>query len=85
MNAFLQKDAERMEKVSKRVQQIETVSNNVKLLSEMLAHYQPGNSSESDRDIMKVRPLFSSFAVFIFLVTIEHCSFSNTLLLAGII
>ncbi|ELU12059.1 hypothetical protein CAPTEDRAFT_52512, partial [Capitella teleta] len=50
---MVKQDAERLEKVSKRVQQIETVGNNVKLLMEMLAHHQPGNSSESDRDIMK--------------------------------
>jgi len=48
-------DAERTEKVSRRVHQLETVSNNVKLLSEMLNNHQPDSSTESDREIMKVR------------------------------
>ena len=49
------KDAERMEKVSRRVNELETVGNNIKLLTEMLQHYSPSSSSEGERDLMKVR------------------------------
>ncbi|ESN97210.1 hypothetical protein HELRODRAFT_85778 [Helobdella robusta] len=50
---MVRQDAERVEKVTRRTQQLETVSDNVKLLSEMLQNYQPGDSTESDREIMK--------------------------------
>lgn len=43
-----------MDKVSKRVTELETVNNNIKLLAEMLQHYSPGTSSEGERDLMKV-------------------------------
>ena len=48
-------DAERMEKVSRRVTELETVGNNIKLLAEMLQHYSASSSSEGERDLMKVR------------------------------
>jgi len=47
-------DAERMEKQSKRVTELDTVTNNVSLLKEMLAHYCVESTGEADRDIMKV-------------------------------
>lgn len=43
-----------MEKVSKRMQQIETVSNNIKVLKEMLTHYKENSASEAEKDLMKV-------------------------------
>ena len=48
------KDAARMEKVSKRTRQMETIKNNVKLLNDMLHNYQPGSVTQSDKEIMKV-------------------------------
>ena len=51
-------DAERMEKVSRRVTELETVGNNIKLLAEMLQHYSASLSSEGERDLMKVRSVF---------------------------
>ena len=51
---FTLQDAERMEKVSKRVAELETVSNNIKLLAEMLQHYSASTASEGERDLMKV-------------------------------
>ncbi|KAL5018234.1 hypothetical protein ScPMuIL_003956 [Solemya velum] len=50
---MVKQDNDRMEKVSRRINQLETVNNNVKLLTEMLQNYSPGNSSQSDREIMK--------------------------------
>ena len=47
-----------MEKVSRRVTELETVGNNIKLLAEMLQHYSASSSSEGERDLMKVRNLF---------------------------
>ncbi len=43
-----------MDRVSKRVQELETVNNNMKVLEEMMEHFQQGNSSQAERDVMKV-------------------------------
>lgn len=43
-----------MQKVTKRLHTLEEVNNNVKLLHEMLLHYSPEDSSEGDRELMKV-------------------------------
>jgi len=48
------KDAERTEKLSQRLQQLDVTYNNVKLLTDMLHHYQPDTAAESDKEIMKV-------------------------------
>jgi hypothetical protein len=52
--ALLQ-DAVRTEKISKRIQQLDTINNNVKLLNDMLHNHQPGSATQSDKEIMKVR------------------------------
>ena len=51
---MVKQDAERVDKVTKRTTELETVSNNVKLLHEMLQHYNPDDSTDADKDIMKV-------------------------------
>ena len=43
-----------MEKQSKRTTELETVGNNVKLLTEMLEHFSPHCTSACDKDLMKV-------------------------------
>ncbi len=50
---FTFQEEDRLEKFSKRVQELETVSNNVKLLNEMLIAYHSG-LSESEQETMKV-------------------------------
>ncbi|XP_072348303.1 ADP-ribosylation factor-binding protein GGA1-like isoform X2 [Scyliorhinus torazame] len=50
---MVQEDQKRMEKISKRVNAIEEVNNNVKLLSEMLGNYSKDETSESNEEIMK--------------------------------
>ncbi|GCC34733.1 ADP-ribosylation factor-binding protein GGA1-like isoform X1 [Chiloscyllium punctatum] len=50
---MVQEDQKRMEKISKRVNAIEEVNNNVKLLSEMLENYSKNETSESNEEIMK--------------------------------
>ncbi|KAM9672985.1 ADP-ribosylation factor-binding protein GGA1 isoform 1-T1 [Trichechus inunguis] len=53
---MVQEDQKRMEKISKRVNAIEEVNNNVKLLTEMvMSHSQGGSASGSSEDLMKVR------------------------------
>ncbi|RXM32496.1 ADP-ribosylation factor-binding protein GGA1 [Acipenser ruthenus] len=47
------KDQDKMEKVSKRINTIEEVQNNTKLLNEMLTNYRRRDISDSDRDVMK--------------------------------
>ncbi|KAJ7399880.1 ADP-ribosylation factor-binding protein GGA1 [Pitangus sulphuratus] len=47
------KDQKRMEKISKRVNAIEEVNNNVKLLTEMVTNYSKGETTESNEDLMK--------------------------------
>lgn len=48
-------DQKRMEKISKRVNAIEEVNNNVRLLTEMVTNYSKGETTESNEDLMKVR------------------------------
>lgn len=43
-----------MHKVTKRIHTLEEVNINVKLLTEMLSHYDKDRSTDSDRDIIKV-------------------------------
>ncbi|XP_072128195.1 ADP-ribosylation factor-binding protein GGA1 [Mobula birostris] len=50
---MVQEDQKRMEKISKRVNAIEEVNNNVKLLSEMLENYSKDETLESNEEIMK--------------------------------
>ncbi|XP_008567983.1 PREDICTED: ADP-ribosylation factor-binding protein GGA1 isoform X2 [Galeopterus variegatus] len=51
---MVQEDQKRMEKISKRVNAIEEVNNNVKLLTEMVtSHSQGGAASGSSEDLMK--------------------------------
>ncbi|XP_041085533.1 ADP-ribosylation factor-binding protein GGA1-like [Polyodon spathula] len=49
----VKEDQEKMEKVSKRINAIEEVQKNTKLLNEMLTNYRSRDISDSDRDIMK--------------------------------
>ena len=48
---------ERMEKASKRVQELETVTNNIQLLGDMLNHYSADTATSSELDVMKVGKL----------------------------
>ncbi|KAM4721800.1 ADP-ribosylation factor-binding protein GGA1 [Rhinophrynus dorsalis] len=50
---MVQEDQKRMEKISKRVNAIEEVNNNVRLLSDMLGTYKAGQTSEGSEDLMK--------------------------------
>lgn len=50
---MVQEDQKRMEKISKRVNAIEEVNNNVKLLNDMLSTFRTGQSSEGSEDLMK--------------------------------
>ncbi|XP_062989564.1 ADP-ribosylation factor-binding protein GGA1 [Elgaria multicarinata webbii] len=50
---MVQEDQKRMEKISKRVNTIEEVNNNVKLLTEMVTNYSKGETTESSEDLMK--------------------------------
>uniref|UniRef100_A0A669QJ39 Golgi associated, gamma adaptin ear containing, ARF binding protein 1 n=1 Tax=Phasianus colchicus TaxID=9054 RepID=A0A669QJ39_PHACC len=52
-HAFPLQDQKRMEKISKRVNAIEEVNNNVKLLTEMVTNYSKGETTESNEDLMK--------------------------------
>jgi len=40
--------------LSQRHQQLDVTYNNVKLLTDILHHYQPDTAAESDKEIMKV-------------------------------
>ncbi|NXD49650.1 GGA1 protein, partial [Corvus moneduloides] len=50
---MVQEDQKRMEKISKSVNAIEEVNNNVKLLTEMVTNYSKGETTESNEDLMK--------------------------------
>lgn len=53
VSCFRQDEA-RVHKVTKRINTLEEVNINVKLLTEMLSHYNKESSHESDREIIKV-------------------------------
>lgn len=48
------KDEARVHKVTKRLHTLEEVNINVKLLTEMLSHYDKDGSTDSDKEIIKV-------------------------------
>uniref|UniRef100_A0A4W5KJH7 Golgi associated, gamma adaptin ear containing, ARF binding protein 3 n=1 Tax=Hucho hucho TaxID=62062 RepID=A0A4W5KJH7_9TELE len=50
---MVKEDDVRVQKVTKRIHTLEEVGINVKLLSEMLSHYDKNRSSQSDREIIK--------------------------------
>lgn len=50
---MVQQDADRMDKISKRMSELETINNNVSVLSEMLEHYSSESATQSDTDTMK--------------------------------
>ncbi|XP_019615671.1 PREDICTED: ADP-ribosylation factor-binding protein GGA3-like isoform X1 [Branchiostoma belcheri] len=50
---MVKEDSDRMERVSRRMNQLEEVNNNVRLLNEMLAHYKPNEASDSEKEVMK--------------------------------
>ncbi|RXM34227.1 ADP-ribosylation factor-binding protein GGA3 [Acipenser ruthenus] len=50
---MVKEDEARMQKVTKRVNTLEEVNNNVKLLNEMLTHFNREESSEADRELIK--------------------------------
>ncbi|XP_065066428.1 ADP-ribosylation factor-binding protein GGA3-like isoform X2 [Rhopilema esculentum] len=52
IKTMVKQEEERLEKFSKRVQELETVSNNVDLLNEMIDAYSP-SMSESDQVVMR--------------------------------
>ncbi|XP_071501663.1 ADP-ribosylation factor-binding protein GGA1-like [Diadema antillarum] len=50
---MVKEDQKRMEKVSRRTNELESCNNNVKLLNEMLAHYREGSTSPEEKELMK--------------------------------
>ncbi|XP_071390618.1 ADP-ribosylation factor-binding protein GGA3 isoform X2 [Centroberyx affinis] len=50
---MVKEDDARVQKVTKRIHTLEEVNINVKLLTEMLSHYDKDNSTDSDREIIK--------------------------------
>ncbi|XP_060721378.1 ADP-ribosylation factor-binding protein GGA3 isoform X2 [Tachysurus vachellii] len=50
---MVKEDDVRVQKMTKRMHTLEEVNNNVKLLSEMLSHYDHDRSSDADRDLIK--------------------------------
>ncbi|KAF4070126.1 hypothetical protein AMELA_G00297720 [Ameiurus melas] len=50
---MVKEDDVRVQKMTRRMHTLEEVNNNVKLLSEMLSHYDQDRSSDADRDLIK--------------------------------
>ncbi|XP_069849140.1 ADP-ribosylation factor-binding protein GGA3 isoform X4 [Dipodomys merriami] len=53
IKSMVKEDEARIQKVTKRMHTLEEVSNNVKLLHEMLLHYSQEHSSPADKELMK--------------------------------
>lgn len=51
---FLQ-DEVRTQKAKKQKSTLEAVNNSVKLLNEMLAHFSPEDSTDGDKELIRVR------------------------------
>ena len=52
---MVKRDEKRMQKVQQRLEDVELIQNNVKLLSELLSHYKD-TSGEGERQLIDVRP-----------------------------
>ncbi|XP_038068081.1 ADP-ribosylation factor-binding protein GGA1-like [Patiria miniata] len=50
---MVKEDEKKTEKVSRRMNELESCNNNVKLLTEMMEHFQPGVTSEQEMELMK--------------------------------
>nr|XP_034314010.1 ADP-ribosylation factor-binding protein GGA1 isoform X5 [Crassostrea gigas] len=50
---MVKQDVDKMERTSRRINELEQINNNTKLLMEMLDHYSPESSSKADLDMMK--------------------------------
>ena len=55
IKTMVKEDNDRVERLSKRLSELETVRNNTKLLSEMLEHYHKNGGASEDTEIMRVR------------------------------
>ncbi|CAL8305620.1 unnamed protein product [Merluccius merluccius] len=53
IKSMVKEDDARVQKVTKRIHTLEEVSINVKLLAEMLSHYDQERSTDSDREVIK--------------------------------
>jgi len=49
----VKKDDKRMDRLKKKLEELEMIQNNIKLLNELLAHYNP-DSGETEKLLMKV-------------------------------
>lgn len=56
-----------MEKLKKRLDDLELINNNIKLLNEMLSHYKPEVAAEHEKSIIEVNE--NSFTKLYFLFT----------------
>lgn len=56
---FLFQDEVRTQKATKQKSTLEAVNNSVKLLNEMLAHFNPEDSTDADRELIRVRYLLA--------------------------
>lgn len=54
LSIFLQ-DEVRTQKAKKQKSTLEAVNNSVKLLNEMLAHFSPEDSTDGDKELIRVR------------------------------
>ncbi|XP_046569663.1 ADP-ribosylation factor-binding protein GGA1-like isoform X2 [Haliotis rubra] len=50
---MVKEDAAKTEKISRRINELETISNNVKLLTEMMAIYDNNTTTQAEKDMMK--------------------------------
>lgn len=51
---ILSQDEVRTQKATKQKSTLEAVNNNVKLLNEMLAHFNPEDSTDGDKELIRV-------------------------------
>ncbi|XP_071106112.1 ADP-ribosylation factor-binding protein GGA1-like [Haliotis cracherodii] len=50
---MVKEDAAKSEKISRRINELETISNNVKLLTEMMSIYDKNTTTQAEKDMMK--------------------------------
>lgn len=62
------KDELKVEKISARINELELMNNNIKLLNDMLLNYNPNITSDSEKETIKVPTLTQIMTIMGFLL-----------------
>lgn len=75
---MLEKDEKRMDRLKRRLDELELVQNNVKLMNELLSHYKPESGLEEkqllevSREVFVLESVLSKFLYLVIHVELAH-------------